>query len=145
MNTKAYIVVSSEGSSIEHYSHYEKVLRRKNEADEYTNQLDAESFAKSILEENLWCEAECMWYFTNEMKYGEEWEVISYNILTQRKEFEVCQNRRDARKRKYLLDYINSHGERTYTMDDVIRYERYEENRQYEWNPSEVMEIDFVE
>ena len=145
MTTKAYIVVSSEGSFEEYYSHYEKVFRRKNEADEYAKQLDAERFAKPVVDEKLWREAEGMWYYTNEQKYGEGWEIIPYNILTQPKEFEACQNKRDADKRNYLLDYINSHGERTYTMDDVMHLERYEDNRQYEWNPCEVMEIDFVE
>lgn len=133
MTTKAYIVVSSEGSYDEYYSHYEKVFRRKNEADEYAKQLDAERFAEPVVEEKLWREAERMWYYTNEQKYGEGWE------------FEACQNKRDADKRKYLLGYINTHGERTYSMDDVIHHEKYEDNRQYEWNPCEVMEIEFVE
>ena len=30
-------------------------------------------------------------------------------------------------------------------MDDVVHHEKYEDNRQYEWNPCEVLEIDFVE
>ena len=95
MTTKAYIVISSEGSYEEYCTHYEKVFRRKDEADE--------------------------------------------------NEFEACQSKRNADKRNYLLAYINSHGKRTYSMEDVLHQEIYEDNRQFEWNPCEVMEIDFVE
>jgi hypothetical protein len=145
MTTKAYIVISSEGSYEEYCTHYEKVFRRKDEADEYAKQLDAERFAEPVVEEKLWHEAERMWYYTNEQKFGEGWEVIPYNILIQPNEFEACQSKRDADKRNYLLAYINSHGKRTYSMEDVLHQEIYEDNRQFEWNPCEVMEIDFVE
>lgn len=145
MTTKAYIVISSEGSNEEYYTHYEKVFRRKDEADKYAKQLDAERFAEPIVEEKLWCEAEGMWYYTNELKFGEGWKVIPYNILTQPNEFDAYQNKRDANKRNYLLDYINLYGERTYSMEDVLHHEIYKDNCQFEWNPCKVMKIDFYE
>ena len=51
----------------------------------------------------------------------------------------------DERERALVLEYLNAHGSRQYTMDDILRQEVWQQNQCCDWNHCYVHEITLVE
>ena len=122
MDTKIYIVESSEGEWDDHCSWVEKAFRRKEDAEGFARQLDEEHFPQPVFDKKLCEEAERSWYVLNEEKNGSNWEVCPYNWQTEREKCEQFIKQQDEREIAFLLDYINSHSKRQYTTADIIRH-----------------------
>lgn len=143
--TKIYIMESSEGEYSDSPSWIEKAFRRKEDAEAFARQLDAERFAEPAIEVKLWEEVENVWYCTNEEKYGMNWDAVPDDISHDKEKCEAYIKEQDERERAFVLEYLNAHGSRQYTMDDVLRQEVWQQNQCCDWNHCYVHEITLVE
>ena len=73
------------------------------------------------------------------------WEAVPDDISHDKEKCEAYIKEQDDRERAFVLEYLNAHGSRQYTMDDVLRQEVWQQNQCCEWNHCYVHEITLVE
>ena len=137
--------ISAPGEYSDSPSWIEKAFRRKEDAEAFAGQLDAERFAEPAIEVKLWEEAESVWYCTNEEKCVMNWDAVPDDVSHDKEKCEAYIKEQDERARAFVLEYLNAHGSRQYTMDDVLRQEVWQQNQCCDWNHCYVHEITLVE
>ena len=145
MEKKIYIVLSSEGLCEAYGEWIEKAFCRKKDAVAYAKQLDKEHNPKPVFKDSLWDRAEEEWCSMNEEKYGENWDDSPYDYKEEREKHDQFYKELEERKDAFMLDYINHHSKKQYTIEDIAKHKLYDDNYMFQWYPCEVKEIILVE
>ena len=141
MEKNIYIVKSSAGQYEDRWDRNERAFRERSTAEAYARKLDWEHLPDPVFSDELWNAVEEEWHEVNFEKYGEDYEIAPFDFNTEREQYDKWQADFDDRHRQFLLEYVNRETGKSYTVDDVLQHERYDDNRYYDWDPCTVEEL----
>lgn len=138
---RIFIVQSSEGEYEDYHERNERAFANRASAEAYARELDRVHHPERIIDEDLWDEAEGEWFMTHEEVGSEHYETNPYNYQTQRTLYDEWMKAFENRHHQFLLDYINAHSQRQFTMSDVLQQEQNDFYADYDWYPCTVEEL----
>ena len=148
-----YAVISSQGSYDDYYEHIEKCFTNKDEAYKYAKEIDESHIYNTPIPEEIMDEVDEHFYDDffdpNIKKFCDEYNIpnnddILHRTNEQQKMFINYRDELDEHYDDWCKEYLLTHYDGKYTVDDYNKYLEYIEHRWEDWHDCKIKELELA-